>query len=296
MASQTAPYKHPFVVKTTAVDGLDVFYREAGSPSNPTFLLLHGYPSSSHQFRHLLPILAQRYHVLAPDLPGFGFTNVPDERNYVYTFDNLARTISAWLDKLQIRHFMMYVFDYGSPVGFRLALQKPDAIKAIVTQNGNAYKEGIGPLLSVLTDHYNDPSDKKAEQAARDFISHQGTKAQYVGGSPDPSVIEPESYWLDAALLARPGNVEIQMALFRDYKTNPANYSLWHKFLEEKQPPVLAVWGKNDQIFVSPGAEAFKQHVPNAEVHLLDGGHFLLETHVTAVGDTILGFLKRRGL
>ena len=285
----------PFTVHNVSVDGLNLFYRESGNKDCPVVLLLHGYPSSSHQYRHLLPILGKKYHVLAPDYPGFGFTEVPASRNYSYTFDNLAETTSKWLQTLGIDEYAVYVFDYGAPVGFRLALQNPASIKAIITQNGNAYVEGLGSAFSVLSNYYNDPTNQTAEQAARNFISFDGTKSRYVNGAPDPSVIEPESYWLDSALLARPGNVDIQLGFFRDYKTNVESYPQWQTYLRDYQPPVLAVWGANDPGFIAAGAEAFKRDVPSAEVHLLDGSHFLLETNVTLVAWYIVDFLKRKG-
>ena len=295
MANQRAHAAPPFTVHNITVDGVDLFYRSSGSSDRPVIILLPGYPSSSHQYRHLLPILGKHYHVLSPDYPGFGFTTVPSERKYTYTFDNLATTVSSWLDALKIKEYALYVFDYGSPIGFRLALQNPAAVKAIISQNGNAYTAGLGPAFSALSDYYNDPSNKTFEQTARDFISYSGTVYQYTTGIADPSIIEPESYTLDAALLAKPGQVETQLALFRDYKTNVDMYPRWHAYLREHQPPVLAAWGEHDPFFIPPGAEAFKADVPDAEVRLIDGGHFLLETQVAAVATLVLAYLKRKG-
>ncbi len=283
-------------VHNITVDGLDLFYREAGDPAKPTILLLHGYPSSSHQFRHLIPILAKEHHVLAPDLPGFGFTTVPASRNYNYTFENLAATTTAFLSKLQIKSYIMYIFDYGAPVGLRLALQDPSAVRGIITQNGNAYLEGLGTGFSVLTDYYTDPTNKTNEDALRNFATFVGTKMQYTVGVTNPSVIEPESYTLDAALLAQPGNVDIQLALFRNYTTNVEKYPQFQAYLRANQPPLLAVWGANDPFFIPAGAEAYKKDVPAAEVELLDAGHFVLETDVVQVADLILGFLAKNGL
>ena len=294
--SKPASSSLPFTVHNITVDGVNLFYRSAGPANAPVLLLLHGYPSSSHQYRHLIPLLAQHFRVLAPDYPGFGFTEVPAAREYSYTFDNLARTTSLWLEALNVKEFAMYVFDYGAPVGFRLATANPKAVKAIVSQNGNAYTAGIGSALSVLSNYYDDPNNATALQAAKDFISYDGTKYQYVTGAPDPSVIEPESYTLDAALLERPGNQDVQLALFRDYKTNPELYPKWHQYLREYQPPVLAVWAKDDPIFIPPGAEAFKNDVSGAEVKYLDGAHFLLETNVTTVAWFVLDFMKRKGV
>ena len=286
----------PYTVHNISVDGVSLFYREAGSPSAPTILLLHGYPSSSHQYRHLIPLLSPHFHVLAPDYPGFGFTTVPAERNYSYTFDNLAQTVSLWLQKLNITSYTLYIFDYGAPIGLRLATANPSAVTAIISQNGNAYTEGLGPAISVLTNYYNHPTDPSAVQAAKDFISYEGTKYQYVTGAPDPGVIEPESYTLDAALLARPGNVQVQLDLFRDYKSNVALYPAWQAYLRENQPPLLAVWAKDDPIFVPAGAEAFKRDVREAEVRLVEGPHFVLDTDVTGVAWLVLDFLRRKGV
>ena len=283
-------------VHNISVDGVDLFYREAGKPSNPTMLLLHGYPSSSHQYRHLMPILAAKYYVLAPDYPGFGFTTVPTARNYSYTFDDITETTSKWLSALKIDSYIMYIFDYGAPVGLRLALGNPSTVKGIISQNGNAYVAGFGPAWPTLQNYYNDPSNKTYEQAARDFITPEGTKFQYVNGAKDPSVIEPESYTLDAALLARPGNVDIQLGFFRDYKNNVALYPQFQAYLREHQPPLLAVWGKNDVFFGPDGATAYKTDVPSAEVRLLDAGHFALETNLLEIVGIIEAFLVKRGL
>ena len=283
-------------VGNITVDGLDLFYREAGDVTNPTVLLLHGYPSSSHQYRNLIPILARKYHVLAPDYPGFGFTTVPASRNYSYTFDSITTTTSEFLSALNIKSYIVYIFDYGAPVGLRLALRNPSAIRAIISQNGNAYLEGIGPAFAPLIAYYDDPSNATNEQNVRAFTTYDATKGQYTVGTPDPSVIEPESYTLDAALLQRPGNVDIQLAFFRDYKTNVALYPQFQAYLRDNQPPVLAVWGENDQFFIPPGAQAFTKDVPSAEVKFLDAGHFVLETNLDEVASAILNFLARKQL
>ena len=283
-------------VHNISVDGVNLFYREAGEPSNPTMLLLPGYPSSSHQFRHLMPILAAKYHVLSPDYPGFGFTTVPASRNYSYTFDGITATTSEWLSALKVDSYIMYIFDYGAPVGERLALQNPSAIKGIISQNGNAYVAGFGPAWPTLKNYYDNPTNKTYEQAARDFITAEGTKFQYTVGVKDPSVIEPESYTLDAALLAAPGQVDIQLGFFRDYKTNVELYPQFHAYLREHQPPLLAVWGKNDPFFGPDGATAFRTDVPSAEVHLIDAGHFALETDLLEIVGIMLKFLAKRGL
>ena len=285
-------------VQTSHVDadGVSVFYRHAGNPQNPTMLLLHGYPSSSFQFRNLIPLLAPHYYVLAPDLPGFGFTDVPAARNYTYTFANLATTTGCFLDALHVKRFAVYIFDYGAPTAFRLALQRPDAISAIVSQNGNAYDEGLGPFWDNLRPLWADDSTANRAAAAAFARDPASTKAQYTDGFPDGGArVPPETYTLDVALLGRPGNIDTQVALFYDYRTNVEQYPAWQQWLREKQPPVLAVWGKNDPIFVPPGAEAFKRDVPGAEVHLVEAGHFALEGLEKAFAGLILEFLKRKG-
>ena len=293
----TAPGSQlPYTVHTTSVDGVNLFWREAGDKAKQTILLLHGYPSSSHQYRHLIPLLSDKYHVLAPDFPGYGFTDVPATRNYTYTFDNIATTVSDWLDQLQVKDLIIYIFDYGAPVGFRLALAQPDRIKAIVSQNGNAYLDGIGPAFKPLQNYFNAPDDVAAELTVRGFNTYAGVMFQYTAGFPDPTVVEPESYTLDATLLERDGNVDIQLALFLDYKTNFESYPKWQAYLRERQPPLLAVWGKNDPAFIYPGAEAFKRDLPNADVRFVDTGHFALESNVGDIAAAILDFLGQRGL
>ena len=277
-------------------DGLSVFYRSAGSPSAPTILLLHGFPTSSHQFRNLLPLLGIDYHVLAPDLPGFGFTEVPAERRYVYTFANLATTIGAFLDALEVEKFAVYAFDYGAPTAFRLAVQRPDAITAVLSQNGNAYAEGLSGFWDALKPLWETNSTEARAGAARLVADPSFTTMQYAEGFPKSVAagIPPETWSLDVALLQRPGNVDIQVDLFFDYRTNVAAYPKWQRWLREKQPPVLAVWGRGDYIFVPPGADAFKKDVPDAEVHLLDAGHFALETREPVFAALIKEFLQRK--
>lgn len=283
-------------VSTVKADGIDVFYRTAGSPTAPVLLLLHGFPSSSHMFRNLIPLLATRYRVIAPDFPGYGFTNVPAERNYKYTFANLTLTTAAFLDALQIKRFAVYIFDYGAPVTWRLALARPAAIAAIVSQNGNAYTEGLGADFWAPIQAYWDSKSTEHREVLRGAALNFGvTKWQYVEGSPHPDSIPPESYHLDSALLERPGNQEIQLDLFLDYGTNVTLYPDFQKYLRDSGVPVLAVWGKNDQIFIAPGAEAFKKDVKDLEIHYLDAGHFALETNEVEVSRLISGFLGKRG-
>ena len=282
-------------IQTVQADGIDVFYRSAGSPTSPVVLLLHGYPSSSHMFRNLIPLLAPHYRIIAPDLPGFGFTVVPDERNYNYTFDNISKTIESFLDILEIKRFAVYVFDYGSPTAIRLALNRPESITAIITQNGNAYEEGLGAdFWAPIREYWKTGSDEIREQIRIAAVDFDGTKWQYVKGSPHPEAIPPESYHLDAALLERPGNKEIQMDLFYDYRTNLLLYPRFQEYLVSSGVPVLAVWGSNDPIFVPAGAEGFRKHVKDLEIHYLNASHFALETNEEKVAKLMLTFLSKR--
>jgi pimeloyl-ACP methyl ester carboxylesterase len=275
--------------------GENIFYREAGSASSPTVLLLHGFPSSSHQFRNLIPILAPHYRVIAPDLPAYGFTTVPD--NYNYTFGNIATTVDTFLAELPNppTKYSIYLFDYGAPTGFRLALKHPEKVQAIISQSGNAYTEGLGAFWDPVKTLWRENSTSSRE-ALSFLVEFNATKWQYETGSPQPSLIAPETYHLDQALMERPGNKAIQLNLLYDYRTNVELYPEWQKWLKSSQVPLLAAWGKNDQIFISPGAEAFKRDLPNAEVHLLDAGHFALETHVQGIGGLILEFLRKHGI
>lgn len=281
-------------MSTITADGVEVFYRSAGSPSAKVILLLHGFPSSSHMFRNLIPILATRYRVIAPDLPGFGFTVVPPERKYEYTFANLTHTIQTFLDTLSIQKFALYIFDYGAPVAFRPALNRPQAITAIVTQNGNAYEKGLGEeFWAPLRDYWVSGSHGDREKLRIAALNFDTTKWQYVFGSPHPDAIPPESYHLDSALLTRPGNQDIQLDLFRDYKNNVVLYDRFHEYLKTSGVPVLVAWGKNDPIFVAAGAEAYKKHAKDVEVHFLDAGHFALETNEVEVSKLMIGFFEK---
>jgi pimeloyl-ACP methyl ester carboxylesterase len=279
-------------IRTIAADGVDVFYREAGPADAPVLLLLHGFPSSSHMFRDLMPLLADRYRVIAPDLPGFGFTVVPPQRNYVYTFDNLARTMEAFVDALGLQKYALYVFDYGAPTGFRLAAAHPERVTALVSQNGNAYLEGLGDAWAPIKAYWNDASLENRD-ALRAALTLEGTKWQYVHGVADRASVAPEAYTLDAALMQRPGNADIQLDLFLDYANNLALYPVFQQFFRSTQLPTLVIWGKNDPFFIPPGAEAFRRDNPNAEVRLLDTGHFALETHVEAIAAEIRRLLAR---
>ena len=274
-------------------DGKKIFYREAGARSAPTILLLHGFPTSSHMFRNLIPALAEHYHVIAPDLPGFGFSITPDRKTVRYTFENLAKVIGKFTETIGLERFAIYVFDYGAPVGLRLALAYPERITAIISQNGNAYEEGLSEGWNPIQSYWKEPTEDN-RNALREFLKPEATKWQYTHGVADASQIAPETYTLDAALLARPGNDEIQLDLFLDYASNVALYPKFQEYFRTKRPALLAVWGKNDPFFLPPGAEAFKRDNPNVEVKLFDTGHFALETHVTEIASEILDFLGRK--
>ena len=282
----------PVRYNTVQVQGLKIFYREAGDPKAPTVLLLHGFPTSSHMYRDLIPLLSDRYHVVAPDLPGFGFTSAPPRDQYRYTFDNLAKTIDAFTQTLHLDHYAIQVFDYGAPVGFRLALAHPERVTAIITQNGNAYEEGLGDAWGPIQKYWREPSAQN-RAALRSQLTLDGTKFQYEHGAPADRPIAPEAYTLDYTLLSRPGIDDIQLDLFLDYASNVKLYPQFQAYFRKERPPLLAVWGKNDPFFVPPGANAFKRDDPNAEVHFFDTGHFALETHVQEIGAEIRRFLDK---
>ena len=275
------------------VDGVKVFYREAGSKTAPTILLLHGFPTSSHMFRNLIPALADRYHVVAPDLPGFGFSDAPDRKRFRYTFENLAKVIGSFTQTIGLDRFAIYVFDYGAPVGLRIALAQSERITAIISQNGNAYEEGLSQGWNPIQKYWKEPTAEN-RAALRDFLTPKATKWQYLHGVQDAALVAPESYELDSALLARPSNDEIQLDLFLDYASNVALYPKFQEYFRTKRPPLLAVWGNSDPFFLPPGAEAFKRDNPGAEVHFFETGHFALETHAQEIGNAIRDFLGRK--
>ena len=279
-------------IHTVEADGVNVFCREAGPADAPVVLLLHGFPTSSLMFRELIPRLASRYRVIAPDLPGFGFTEIPAEPRYNYSFASLAVTMNAFVEKLRLTRFAIYVFDYGAPVGFRLALKHPERIAAIVSQNGNAYEEGLGEAAwNPVQKYWNAPTQENRD-ALRAFLTLESIRWQYTHGAAKPERVAPETWTLDAALIARPGNAEIQLDLFGDYASNVKLYPEFQRYLRDNQPPLLAIWGKNDPFFVPPGAEAYRRDVPSATVTLLDAGHFALETHVDEIATAMDAFLK----
>jgi pimeloyl-ACP methyl ester carboxylesterase len=288
---QTDTVPHTSIHRVQA-DGVSVFYREAGAADAPVVLLLHGFPTSSFQYRELIPRLADRYRVIAPDLPGFGFTEVPQERGYTYSFDALAKTILAFTEALQLKRYALYVFDYGAPTGFRLAMAHPERVTAIVSQNGNAYEEGLGDAWAPIQRYWRDPSAAN-RATVRQALSPEGLRWQYTAGVPKPERIAPEGYTLDAAMIARPGNMDIQLDLFLDYANNVKLYPAFQAYFRKSQPPLLAIWGEHDPFFVPAGAAGFRKDNPNATVQLLDTGHFALETHVEEIASSMRQFLTK---
>jgi pimeloyl-ACP methyl ester carboxylesterase len=277
--------------RTADVDGFNVFYREAGPAGAPKLLLLHGFPSAGHMFRDLIALLADRFHMVAPDLPGFGQSDMPPRERFVYTFDNIARIIGRFTEIVGFERFAVYVFDYGAPTGFRLAVQHPERITAIISQNGNAYEEGLSDGWTPIRAYWEDPSPVN-RNALRAFLTPQTTRWQYTHGVADPTVVSPDGQNLDNFYLARPGADEVQLDLFGDYRNNVALYPKFQEYFRTYKPPLLAVWGKNDPFFLPPGAEAFKRDIPQALVRFLDTGHFALETHAREIAESIGAFVK----
>ena len=286
----------PTSIHIVEVDGIRMFYRGAGERTAPVILLLHGFPASSFMFRELIPRLADHYCVIAPDLPGFGFTEVPAERKYAYSFDRLASTVGAFAETLNIDRYAIYVFDYGAPVGLRLALAHPERVTAIVSQNGNAYEEGLGDAWGPIRKYWASPTAENREVIRQNILTLEGTRWQYIHAVNDPESVPPESYTLDAALLERPGNKDTQLDLFLDYASNVKLYPTFQEYFRKSQPPLLAIWGKNDPFFIPAGAEAFQKDLPNAKVQFLDTGHFAVETHVVEIAAAMKDFLAPNGV
>ena len=272
------------------VNGLSIFYREAGDPTAAAILLLHGFPTSSHMFRDLIPLLSPHFHVVAPDLPGFGFSEAPDRSRFSYTFDRLADVIEAFTEAIGLSRYALYIFDYGAPVGLRLAIRHPERMTAIVSQNGNAYEEGLSAGWNPIQQYWQLPTAEN-RAALKVFLSPESVKWQYQHGT-DKSRVAPDSYALDSALLGRPGNDDIQLDLFLDYASNVKLYPQFQEYFRTHRPPTLAVWGKSDPFFLPAGAHAFKRDNPNAHVEFLDTGHFALETHSAEIGARIVHFLS----
>jgi pimeloyl-ACP methyl ester carboxylesterase len=278
--------------KNLSVNGFKIFYRQAGDPQKPAVLLLHGFPTSSHMFRNLLPQLADDYHVIAPDLPGFGFSDAPSHDVFQYTFENVAKVMGDFVDQLGLKKFAVYIFDYGAPTGLRIALRFPERISAIITQNGNAYVDGLSKDWAPVQTYWQNPT-KANREVLRNLQTLETTRWQYYHGVTNPEErIAPEAILHDQSLLDRPQSAEIQLDLIGDYKTNVELYPRFQEFFRKYQPPTLAVWGKNDPFFIPPGAEAYKRDNPKAKVVFYDTGHFALETHAAEIGQEIMNFLK----
>jgi pimeloyl-ACP methyl ester carboxylesterase len=278
--------------RTVQVGDIEVFYREAGRRDAPAVLLLHGFPTSSHMFRHLIPALADRYRVVAPDYPAFGYSSFPPRDRFQYSFANLARVITGFSDAVGLDRYAIYIQDYGAPVGLRLALERPAAIRALITQNGNAYEEGLSPLWAPLKAYWADPSAKNRE-ALHGWLNAAGVRLQYAAGVSNEQAerLAPDSWTLDWDRMQRPGNIDAQLDLFGDYRTNVDLYPRFQQFFRERQPPTLVLWGRSDPFFTIDGARAFQRDLPNAQVELLDGSHFLLETHGAYAAHRIRAFL-----
>ncbi len=298
-ASQAAPADStpttasafPIFYRTAAVDGLEIFYREAGDPEAPTVLLLHGFPSSSHMFRNLIPLLAGQFHLVAPDYPGFGHSDAPSPTDFVYTFDHLADIVEGFVAELELDRYSLYLQDYGAPVGYRVASRRPERVDALIVQNGNAYDEGITEFAQFLRTFGETPRTADTDAGARPLLTLETTIFQYTTGVLDLERISPDAWTVDQHFLDRPGIDEIQLTLFHDYLSNLNRYPEWHAYFREYQPPTLIPWGKNDPIFSVAGAEAFLRDIPNAEIHLLDTGHFALEDHANVIANLISDFL-----
>jgi pimeloyl-ACP methyl ester carboxylesterase len=278
----------PTLYRTVAIDGINIFYREAGPPDGPVVLLLHGWPASSHMFRDLMPKLADRFRLIAPDYPGFGFSDAPPPEEFAYTFDHLSEIVEKFVDALGITKVSLYVQDYGGPVGFRLATKRPELIRAIVVQNAVAHLDGVSEALAPLMAYWNDRGPEN-EAAVRSFLKPETTRFQYEHGAAHPERVSPDAWTLDQALLDRPGNDRIQLELFYDYRTNPERFAQWQEYLRTKQPPMLVIWGRNDPFFTPAGAQAFLRDNPRASVVLLDAGHFALEE----ASDTIAAEMRK---
>ena len=281
----TTTYHH------TQIDGVGVFYREAGPRDAPTIVLLQGFPSSSRGYATLIPLLATKYHVVAPDFPGFGQSDTPSPAKYSYTFDHLAGTIGALLAQLAVSRYTLYLFDYGAPVGYRIILAHPERLHALIVQNGNAYKEGLGPKWARIAEYWADP--KAHPEVVDAFLSNEATKQRHLAGTSNPDAYDPDSWNDEFAHLSRPGQREIQASLLYDYRTNVASYPAWQAWLREHKPPTLVAWGANDPSFIAAGATAYRADLPDAEIHLLDAGHFALEEQNDEIARLILDFLAR---
>jgi pimeloyl-ACP methyl ester carboxylesterase len=279
--------------KTITIDGLNIFYREAGSPDDPTILLLHGFPTSSHMFRNLIPAMADRFHLVAPDYPGFGNSSMPSLDEFNYSFDRIAEVVDSFTQELGLKKFSIYVMDYGAPVGYRLAEKHPERVESLIVQNGNAYDEGLRDFWEPIKAYWRDKTEENAEALRNSLLTVEATKWQYTNGVRNPEAIAPDNWFHDQYLLDRPGNKDIQLQLFYDYGSNPPLYPKWQAYFRKYQPPTLIVWGKNDYIFPEEGAHPYKSDLKNIEFHIIDTGHFALEEDGDRIADLITCFMAK---
>ncbi len=274
------------------VDNVNIFYREAGEPTNPSIVLLHGFAASSYMYRDIIPALAENYHVIAPDLPSFGFTQAPSRTQYTYTFENITKTMEKFVQQLEIKRYALMVHDYGAPVGWRMAAANPDAVTALISQNGNAYEEGLAEGWNAIKDYWQNPTPEN-RAVLKDFPTPEEIKSQYLTGVSDKSLVSPDGYTLEGMHVQKPGNADIQLDLVLDYASNVENYPRFQAYFRKYQPALLAVWGANDPYFLPAGAEAWKRDLPNADIRFFDTGHFALETHADEITPIILEFLAQ---
>jgi pimeloyl-ACP methyl ester carboxylesterase len=279
--------------KTIEIDGLNIFYREAGSKDRPAILLLHGFPTSSHMFRNLIPLLANRFYVVAPDYPGFGYSSMPSVEQFDYTFDRLAEVMNQFIETIELQKYSLYLMDYGAPIGYRIALKHPERVEALIVQNGNAYEEGLSEFWELFKAYWQDRTPENAD-LLRPFFTLDATKWQYTHGTRNTEAISPDNWSIDQPLLDRPGNNDVQLALFYSYGSNPPLYSQWQEYFRTHQPPTLIVWGKNDHIFPADGAYPYLRDLKNVEFHLLDTGHFALEEDGEFIAHLIVRFLTKQ--
>jgi pimeloyl-ACP methyl ester carboxylesterase len=284
---------HATYHRTIEIDGLEIFYREAGDPTTPTVLLLHGFPTSSHMFRNLIPRLSDRFHLVAPDYPGFGASSMPSPEEFEYTFDNLTEVVEKFVAKLGIERYSLYLMDYGAPVGYRLAAKHPERVQSLVIQNGNAYDEGLREFWRPIKAYWKEKTPENAKLLRDSLLTVEATKWQYTHGVRNPEAVAPDNWFHDQFLLERPGNKDIQIRLFYDYGSNPALYPQWQAYFRKHQPPTLIAWGKNDYIFPAEGAEPYKRDLNDVEFHLIDTGHFALEEDGEVIANLMRGFLQK---
>lgn len=293
MPTTTTTSQSQTMHRSVEIDGLDIFYREAGSPDAPTVLLLHGFPTSSHMFRNLIPRLSDRFHLVAPDFPGFGSSSMPSLDEFEYSFDNIASVVEKFIDRLELKNYSLYLMDYGAPVGYRVAVNRPERVDSLIVQNGNAYKEGLREFWNPIKNYWKDKTPENAKILRDSLLTVEATKWQYTHGVRNVETIAPDNWFNDQLLLDRPGNKDIQIELFHSYGTNPPLYPGWQAYLRKHQPPTLVAWGKNDYIFPGEGAEPYKRDLQNIDFHLLDTGHFALEEDGEVIAGLMRDFLEK---